>query len=1283
VRSQRIMWTVLPQPAAATTDTVLRLSIVVSPRLRTDEELPRPTLQLFPDFVDWPAALQGVTWVVHIDGTDHVAQPVTTARSDLWTELFVARTFVRPEVFTDLSGERVHSYPAASVTSFLLDRYATVAATSPTEYPTVDWLTGPGGIGPITFDPDTLAQAERAVEELLEAHQAVPPGPADPPVDFHQLRRFLRPRGLALVDVEPMDLDFHDVVAMTADHPTLQRLLGLVVDLELPLDVLNNAAPKPLLTIEPQWTPTIVGNDSLDQMPGLRCLIDDDGALRAVDPESRPLRRGKLLLAKDLFDVIQIDQDGAAVKAVSLAQNLALSAEQPTVGQPDRQALPALRSAGFAIAQRGRASDLVADLGRSRDLYADTDAGSQVELDGGDVIRGFRVDVFHVEFDQWFPLHARESRYSLPSGNGLRALEEGTLIASPTSAADGSAGDLFHQETLFQWMGWSLAVRRPGTALAPDESIERDPASPTDPAYPIDIRSSVPRRSLPRLRFGSRYRFRMRAVDVAGNSEPFTFAPDEDPAFMTAAVTYGRYEPVPAPRLVARRPLTPNEDVDRLVIRSNFDTPATGDAQRHVLPTAGAQLLAEHHGRLDTPSPASEVDRGAWADIVGTEGARLEDLPSAQSDPGRPAETFYDVDQLDVPYLPDPLVRGAAFVGLPGAGAVKVGFAAATSEPWYQTRSCRVMLREGTTPSSVFDPQRRELRVNLPKGTTITARLSSFVNEADLQELGIWHLLAQHPGANIDELRSVVVDGRHWMITPHRPLTFVHAIRQPLIPPRFSSLDPIRKPGDTFAEYQAMTDLHRASTAQVDVVAEWTETVDVGPGDSTPAAESFGALAFTHAVAGTGNALADLVVGRHEFGDTRHRRVDYKAIATSRFVAYFARRIQLKLIDTTPQVLDPAGVIPGSVTVDIAEGQYTEGRDYVLDLVAGTIARTDPSGMPSGQLISVQYTALPVTRESENPAVRDIPSTARPPAPTVRYAVPAFSWSRIRVGDVITSRRNGNALRVYLDRPWYASGDGEVLGVVIERNPTAQKSSSTRKRLDTLTTLMGEDPAFRTAGTLSPALSTASFPDAIAAGANLHLEASPENVDVAGHSVAFDAKRRLWFCDIPVAPGRGYTPLIRLALVRYQPDSLADLHLSSVVLLDFLPLLPDREVRVERTSATMYTVTVTGPGYLSTGVGAAPTRVVVTAEEQNPDLPGIIGWSTTQAGVVLQAAPPGQPGSPMVWSGQVELPARADADLTQWRLLVEEFERLTSAATDDAPTVSERLSFLDTIPLAP
>jgi hypothetical protein len=52
---------------------------------------------------------------------------------------------------------------------------------------------------------------------------------------------------------------------------------------------------------------------------------------------------------------------------------------------------------------------------------------------------------------------------------------------------------------------------------------------------------------------------------------------------------------------------------------------------------------------------------GARPPIVGIEGPRLEDLPSAKADPGRPAEMFYDVDELEIPYLmPGPRPARAA-----------------------------------------------------------------------------------------------------------------------------------------------------------------------------------------------------------------------------------------------------------------------------------------------------------------------------------------------------------------------------------------------------------------------------------------------------------------------------------------------------------------------------------------------------------------------------------------------------------------------------------------------
>ena len=67
-----------------------------------------------------------------------------------------------------------------------------------------------------------------------------------------------------------------------------------------------------------------------------------------------------------------------------------------------------------------------------------------------------------------------------------------------------------------------------------------------------------------------------------------------------------------------------------------------------------------------------------------------------------------------------------------------------------------------------------------------------------------------------------------------------------------------------------------------------------------------------------------------------------------------------------------------------------------------------------------------------------------------------------------------------------------------------------------------------------------------------------------GHSVAYDDAhgRKLWYCDIQMDSGKAYFPFIRLALARYQPQSLPDAHLSRVVLADFVQLLPDRAASI-------------------------------------------------------------------------------------------------------------------------
>ncbi len=61
----------------------------------------------------------------------------------------------------------------------------------------------------------------------------------------------------------------------------------------------------------------------------------------------------------------------------------------------------------------------------------------------------------------------------------------------------------------------------------------------------------------------------------------------------------------------------------------------------------------------------------------------------------------------------------------------------------------------------------------------------------------------------------------------------------------------------------------------------------------------------------------------------------------------------------------------------------------------------------------------------------EVPSSARPPAPHLLYAVPLFGWERAEEGRTRTARRRGGGLRLFLARPWFASGDGELPGAVL------------------------------------------------------------------------------------------------------------------------------------------------------------------------------------------------------------------------------------------------------------
>src|SRR6185503_10573063 len=117
---------------------------------------------------------------------------------------------------------------------------------------------------------------------------------------------------------------------------------------------------------------------------------------------------------------------------------------------------------------------------------------------------------------------------------------------------------------------------------------------------------------------------------------------------------------------------------------------------------------------------------------------------------------------------------------------------------------------------------------------------------------------------------------------------------------------------------------------------------------------------------------------------------------------------------------------------------------------------------------------LDFTRASE-PVTVNVPASARPPAVSVRYVVPTFGWERQTTTNLVRSVRYGGGLRVVLDRPWFESGEGELLGVVLWN--AGRTSNAAREAWKLFITQWGGDPIWRGEPVWPPMPGPEHFPD--------------------------------------------------------------------------------------------------------------------------------------------------------------------------------------------------------------
>lgn len=1181
-------------------------------------------------------------------------------------------------------------------------------------------------------------------------------------------------------------IDFHQALGATREYPSVMRALGIVIDIEF--DVPNGMPALGTIQAKISMPPGMAVSTGIDT-PKAAYETSTAGAQPYWQFLPRPgagsdLKAGLLCLDNPgLFGITQYDVDSTALKTMNYLRGLRLWLGK-TIGKTleRREAEPpSVRGTGLSLVRHNRGLRFAGNILRNTKNHNATVQNEGVTLFAEDVMRGFRIDVWDDVSNTWRSLMQRTATYTMlkdATASITDADEEGVMsmgASRPVDTPQAPLNDIYAHEIIAQWEGWSLVVPRIGRFIDTEDKLStstpgsKNTSSP-DAAFEYKMESTfvVPKGSLPRLRFGRKYKLRARVADITGRGLTLEGVDPSATDCVTSAALYQRWDPVVSPTLTLVKKPVEGESLERLVVRTYNDgavgsePPCAETSIRQCFPPVASIELCERHGMLDsspngpmrgdlyntlaqkTALGSSDIPFQWYKRVVTLQnggGGSTQRLVTLQELGGPNVEPASEADRatgirypivpvttsMPAPYLPDPMARGIALAGVPGvpngelreitlagenvaAIASALGVVTVTFDPestWPDTRSILLRLAEGTA-APAWDAAQRTLTLYLPKGEQAWITLGSTVGDttADaVQAMKIHGVWGRYQGAGLGAAKlQALARGLGWLVTPGRTLHLVHATQRPLTVPLNKNMPkPVRDFGATWADVAFPTiELHGRTTQKIDMFARWTMDVD-DVLDEAPKQQPQQSIVLEHQVE---DRLATSVAVNHkqEFGDTKHRMVSYVPLGTTRFREY----------------------MPSALALDTSK----------------------------------------LTREGTGPEV-NILSTKRPDAPKVLYCVPSFSWpieTKEMVSGEVRSIRKGGGIRVYLDRPWYSSGNGELLGVVLYTGKTftpkakasspkssetqVEKSQSAGNKVAPLASISaniaesadglvvakknivsdvtgiqladllgsgpveipenftpyvtqwGLDPIWLSKPTPSdntPRVANFIDPEAVHVSVSLKELGVTHRFAVVGYKPEFDAARKLWFCDIALNPGESYYPFIRMALVRFQPNSLAeastgkDVFVSTVIQSDFCQLAPDREavVRVE-SDATKVSITVLGSTYRMNSAGHAGSEIEVTIEERTNGaaLTADLAWTpvTSQRIDRVHAA--------NAWMGMVQLPKAASSNM---RVVIKEYELLnsdpigktrpTSLGTKETDggevqlTVDKRIVYADVLPL--
>jgi hypothetical protein len=1261
-----IKWLILPNGLSADGQDLV-FSVFAAPALAGNETGGPLTLASFPDLLDWPGTLAGVDFGVEFDGSGQrvTARLLPRSRSSAaWQSLFAATTTVLPFLGEDLTGRPVMTFSSGSVLETLRHSYARLVVDAIDDLPLIAPMAPAPASGEQPFAAVATALQHPVMRALLSGREARaatfrtlasnattragsptgmiemlaagaagdgPSGEIVKAVAFHAAQEASPPPapdpGQAAADRAALlgSVDFHKIISSLNEHPALLRHLGLVFDVAVP----RSATAKTSGTVRllPRWTSRFPSTASQKADLPLWVAWQLDPAAALPFTAAAAGLPGVLDVGSNSpFSVHPMALDSAMLQAVAMVSAL------PAGGT--HSAPPAVRSGGLTVTHADRGQAVHADLAAA--TQGGRGATPQSALHAEDVVRCYRLDVSDADHAGWFSLHARQVRYTKGDSALIDpVLDEGSHHPSATGPAvapgaePGASAPIYLHESFVRWDGWSLSAPRPGRSLGVDPSGP-DPDRPetmpqrttNDPLTQAGLRieTRVQPRTLPRLRFGHRYQVRVRTVDLAGNGidlatanalwqQPsVTVRPSGHqvvPAALGSPATlFARFEPVSPPVIIQATPEP--QSMHRLVVRSATDDPAleVASAECRLYAPKGSVELAERHGRFDDAIGSADLARiQASYDVAARESGVL---PDAGSD--------------ELPYLPDPLSIGVAMAGAPGIVAGTTPGIEWRGSSWDRPKpvTLRVQVNDlHFQPAPDIDQDALSVTIKLDPARRATLRISSLI--PDGTPFGLMDWLGEDAiNSELDEdtkrrLRRAIDDSRHVMFTPWEEIEVIHAVQRPLAAPDLQSEpDVARKPGDT--DFQPNSTLVREplSTGTVQLNASWTDVVDdpavrfEAPADGAPmpwlrpvsSVVGSTALDEPELVEGVVPLMprTDLyfpgsVMPRLQFSDTRRRTVTLTAVAMSRFA------------DEFPEL----------------------------------------AGQPE------QFT------RTGTAAVAVVQSTARPPAPAVADVVPVVSTGAVSLSTG-TLVREGGWVRVWLERPWFVTGEGEMLGVVV----MDQTPAGPADHMYDYVSLAGRDAA-HTGGPIA-GLRAENLVNAVAVEQGVMLPEpvarfgvrQTHKVSVAQFAPEFDFTSQRWFADIRISQlGAAYFPMVRLAVVRYQPNSVAaplssgflsthQYFVSPVVTLDPIPLFPDRQLKVTKVikpTHALLQLELSGTPYVAT------SSLTSQRDAKAPALARVTARPRTRIPIALAVGEP--------WMNGTAVPFKRDDPTKPWRLQLE------------------------------